>query len=331
MAAPPRFQRMLDKADAALISAIEIYNKPDFAYREETFAILAINAWELLLKGCILRDNGNDLRSLYVYERRRVKNGDWGKRKYIKRNRTGNAHTKHLFQLLNELSQDGPTGLPPAILHNLRALTEIRDNAVHFVNASPALAKQVLEIGTACVQNYVELARRWFNRDFSRYKLYLMPIGFVDASGTAAGLIVSGGEENLIGYLGQLMTKPTESGSGDYRVALTIDISLKKVTGAAVSSQHTTTSSGSIPAIELVEEDIRKIYSWDYATLTSRLRERYVDFVANQRYHDLRKPLKDDDRYVRTRHLDPANPKGIKKDFYNPNIVREFDEHYTLE
>jgi hypothetical protein len=33
----------------------------------------------------------------------------------------------------------------------LVALTEIRDNAIHFINAGPDLAKQVLEIGTATV------------------------------------------------------------------------------------------------------------------------------------------------------------------------------------
>ena len=33
-----------------MIAAIEVYNKPDFKYRDESFAILAINAWELLIK-----------------------------------------------------------------------------------------------------------------------------------------------------------------------------------------------------------------------------------------------------------------------------------------
>jgi hypothetical protein len=38
-----RSARLLQNAEAAFISAIEIYNKPAFAYREETFAILAPN------------------------------------------------------------------------------------------------------------------------------------------------------------------------------------------------------------------------------------------------------------------------------------------------
>ena len=45
-----RSKELLDRAVAATIAAIEIYNKPDFRYREEAFAVLAINGWELLPK-----------------------------------------------------------------------------------------------------------------------------------------------------------------------------------------------------------------------------------------------------------------------------------------
>jgi hypothetical protein len=36
-----RSRQMFDKAVSAMIAAIEIYNKPTFEYREETFAVLA--------------------------------------------------------------------------------------------------------------------------------------------------------------------------------------------------------------------------------------------------------------------------------------------------
>jgi hypothetical protein len=40
-----RARALLDKSIGAMISAIEVYNKPSFRYREETFSVLAINAW----------------------------------------------------------------------------------------------------------------------------------------------------------------------------------------------------------------------------------------------------------------------------------------------
>lgn len=51
-----------------MLSAIEIYNKPDFKYREETFAILAINSWELLLKARLLKLNNYRVNSIYCYK-----------------------------------------------------------------------------------------------------------------------------------------------------------------------------------------------------------------------------------------------------------------------
>ena len=59
-------EKLLANSLAAILSSIEIYNKPDFKYREEIFTILNINAWELLLKTKILTDNNGIISSLYV-------------------------------------------------------------------------------------------------------------------------------------------------------------------------------------------------------------------------------------------------------------------------
>ena len=59
---------LLDKSISAMIAAIEVYNKPDFLYRGETFSILAINSWELLLKAKHLKDNHNKLTTNYRYD-----------------------------------------------------------------------------------------------------------------------------------------------------------------------------------------------------------------------------------------------------------------------
>ena len=41
---------LASKAVQAAVAAIEIYNKPNFSYREEAFSLLMLNGWELLLK-----------------------------------------------------------------------------------------------------------------------------------------------------------------------------------------------------------------------------------------------------------------------------------------
>ena len=39
-----RSKELVDKSILAMVSAIEIYNKPNFSYREETLAILAVDS-----------------------------------------------------------------------------------------------------------------------------------------------------------------------------------------------------------------------------------------------------------------------------------------------
>jgi hypothetical protein len=180
-----RSARLLQTAEAALISAIEIYNKPAFAYREETFAILALNAWELMLKAKLLSLNDNDQRCLYVYFAPKTQAGIPSKKMKVKRNRSGNIMTIGIEACIVAIEKNGIV-VPAAVKTNLEALTEIRDNAVHYINASPLLAKQVLEIGTASLRNFIELGKLWLNLDLSSYSLYLMPIGFLPSSAAAA-------------------------------------------------------------------------------------------------------------------------------------------------
>ncbi len=64
-----RSKEMLDRAKAAMVAAVEIYNKPGFPYRAETFVILAINGWELLCKAKWLSDHDNRRVCVEVVER----------------------------------------------------------------------------------------------------------------------------------------------------------------------------------------------------------------------------------------------------------------------
>ena len=59
---------LLENSIAAALSSIEIYNKPDFRFREQVFSVLITNAWELLLKARLVADSGEKLESLYVFK-----------------------------------------------------------------------------------------------------------------------------------------------------------------------------------------------------------------------------------------------------------------------
>ena len=313
-----------------MISAIEIYNKPDYKYREETFAVLALNAWELLLKAFVLDQSDNDMRSLYVYEFRKRADGTRGRRKYIKRNRSGNALTIGMTRTIGIIEANGWHRFDEALKANLDGMMEVRDNAVHFSNEHIGFSKVVQELGTASIHNYVQVINAWFEVDLSEYNFYLMPLAFFRSFRDAVGVALNTEEKKFVSLLAQLQSEHHRDPDEMFSVLVELDVGLKRTTTTSGVRLAVGDDPEAIP-ITLSEEEIRREYPWDYADLTKVLRERYSDFKANQEYHDIRKPLKQKRQYVLQRYLDPGNPRSAKKDFYSPNILNEFDRHYERD
>ncbi|MFC4994242.1 DUF3644 domain-containing protein [Rubritalea tangerina] len=322
-----RKKELLDRSIAAMLSAIEIYNKPDFAYREETFAILAINGWELLLKAKWLDDHKNQVRSLYVKEHGRKKDGTKSKKLRIKKTRSGNPFTHSLEYLANQLVSLGK--LDKHAKANIDALTELRDSSIHFYNNSGAFPIRLQEIGAACMKNFVSASKDWFDRDLSEYNFYLMPLSFVTLPRDQEGLVLNPEETNFIEYL-ESLEPDTDSSDHDYAVTVNIELKfIKSKTRDALAI--TASNSDNAAEVRLTEEQVREKYPWDYNQLTSKCRERYSDFKCSKPYHELRKELEVDEKYANIRLLDPEKPKGSKKTFYNPNILQELDKHYLKQ
>ena len=86
------------------------------------------------------------------------------------------------------------------------------------------------------------------------------------------------------------------------------------------------------PAIRIEEDKIiQKEYPIDYRLLVRKLKERYSDFVSNQRFHNIKKELMKDSGLCRIRYLDLINLAGTQKAYYSPKMLKEFDKHYTLK
>lgn len=322
-----RSRVLLEKSLQAMLAAIEVYNKPNFSYREEAFCILAVNSWELLLKARVLMLDRNRISSILEYQHRVNADGSKSKLLYRKKNRSGNYVSIGLFKAFDLLVSEYKDKIPPVVRHNLETLVEVRDNAVHFVNKQSVLDLRIQEFATACLTNYVNLVRKWFGVDFSRFQIFLMPIAFVRDSHIADGILLNAAEKKLLQYLDSAKSFP-EDEADEFSLAVRLDIKLHRTSGRGGAEVRITNSPDAI-AVRLEEEDVLDRYPWDYDILTSRLRRRFSDFKVNNKYHQVRKELEKDPRYCKTRLLDPANPKGLKKKFYNPNILRAFDDHYT--
>ena len=324
---PSLHLKFVEKAEAALIAAVEIYNKPSFQYREETFALLAINAWELLLKARLLKEGSNDPKVIRVYEARKTKTGKTSKKMYLKRNRAGNPLTVSLSGAIASLDKNAATRLSGDIKSNLDALTAIRDSAAHYIHASPLLAKHVLEIAAASVKNFILVSQSWFDRDFSSSISLMLPLSFINAGKEADSVVVTRGENNLLKYLQGLAGAASDSNS-QYAVAVRVQVKLERSKLATASKVQVTNDPDAVKVV-MTEQDVRERYPWDYKTLGKKCSERYSDFKQDKQFHGLRKPLLADARYAHSRFLDPGNPKSGRKEFYSPAILDVFDKHYS--
>ena len=109
------YKKLLGNSKAAMIAAIEIYNKPMFQYRDECTVILLLNAWELVLKALLSKNH----KSIYYPKKKN--------------------HPYRTLSWQDALSK-GKDYFPSEIPHlpiqlNLELLGTYRDNAVHFYNA----------------------------------------------------------------------------------------------------------------------------------------------------------------------------------------------------
>lgn len=321
-----RSKELLDRAVAATVAAIEIYNKPDFLYREEAFAVLAINGWELLLKAKWLAYHNNKVNTLYVMEPRTRKDGSKSKKFQIKETRSGNPFTHSLDFLAKKLVET--KAFDANAWANIQALLELRDSSIHFYNRSGAFPVRLQEIGTASLKNFVAATKSWFNRDLSEFNFYLMPLSFV-ALPRHEAVVLNHEERKFLAFI-EGLEPANDDAASPYSVTVNIDIKFtrskaKEALGVQV------TNNPNAPEVRLTEEQIRDRYPWDYDRLTDECRKRYKDFKAAQKYHDARKLLLKDRRFGEIRFLDPGNPKSSKKPFFNPNILQELDKHFTRQ
>jgi hypothetical protein len=319
-----RSKELLDRAIAAAVAAIEIYNKPDFRYREEAFAVLAINGWELLLKSKWLIDHQNDARCLYVFENRKKRDGTPSKKPTVKTTRSGNPFTHSLDYLAKKLVEQ--KSLDEKAWNNIQALLELRDSSVHFYNRAPTFALRLQEIGTASLKNFVAVMDDWFGEDLSKFNFYLMPLSFVGPPTSATAVILNSEERNFLKFVESLEPANNDSSS---RYSVTVNIDVKFIRSKARGALSVRFSKDpKATAIRLSDEQIREKYPWDYKRLTKECTKRYTDFKVAAKYHDLRKKLLNDRRFGIIRYLDPGNLKSSKKPFFDPNILTEFDKQF---
>lgn len=317
------YRSLIDKSVNSMLSAIEIYNKPNFSYREETFAILATNAIELLFKAQLLKISAYQIKQLYVLEPVITKTGIPHKsRKKPKLSRSKNPTTIGLFDTIKKLDAKG-FNLSKNHLANIETLIELRDNAIHFHN-DRFISKEIQELGFATIKNYMHIIKKWeLDVDLSIYNFYLMPLAYVDSQVVTEGMIT----DEVKNYLGFVKSKVNNQDDNDkeFDIAISIDISFSKSNsfeglGFKYSQEGV--------EVKLSEEDIRLRFPLTYKNVCDQCYKRYSFFSKNNEFNKRMRTIKTNEKLVHERLLDPSNPKSTKKTFYSTNIWQELDKFY---
>ena len=128
---------MIEKSEEAFIMAIEIYNKPTISYRLEGFSFFICNAWELLLKAKMLKEN----EKIYYQD---------------KPTRT--------ISLTNCITHIFTNDKNP-IRKNLEIIISLRNTSTHFIIKE--LENIYLPFMQACVINYSQKLFEFFERDIT--------------------------------------------------------------------------------------------------------------------------------------------------------------------
>lgn len=140
-----------------MLAAIEIYNKPRIEYRDESFVILLINAWELILKALVSKNGG----SIFYRKRRHEP-----------------YKTLSCADALSKAERYFPAGIAPLpVRRNLELLTGFRDNAVHFYNQA-GFGAVIYALAQTSIVNYRDLLSESFHIDLAEHINWsLLPLG----------------------------------------------------------------------------------------------------------------------------------------------------------
>lgn len=132
-------KRMVDKSIEAFIMGIEIYNKPTIKYRIEGFSFFICNAWELMLKARMLKQQ----KSIYYKDK--------------------SDRTLSLNEVLKQVYPDRNT----KIRLNLEKIIELRNISTHYITEDYEV--KYAPLFQACVLNFIKQIMRFHKVDITKY------------------------------------------------------------------------------------------------------------------------------------------------------------------
>ena len=311
MARPKREITLARCAGAALLAAIEVYNKPTVEYREQTFSMLMTNAWEVLLKARLVQLSDGKMATIFRREQ--------GSRRYLRDAETKEPLTISLRETL------GRTQLPHQVLTNIRGLMAIRNTSMHLGTLVPEVRRTILGFGTASVQNFIRISSQWFGEAVEAP--YLLPVGFLGKVSLAKGIYPKA-QQDLLSVLNGLSQFTSSGDESEYQVVMEMKVDLNR--GLSGGGNIGITNDPSAPTVRVTDDEVLTLFPASYTAIVDMCKERYPGFKRNRQFHETMRRIKEDPKCAYERKLNPSNSKSAKTFFYNPSEMRaKLDDEYA--
>lgn len=274
MAAPyVSIRRLTDNSLSAMLSAIEIYNKPQVTYRDEVTVILIVNAWELALKAMLQKAD----KSIFYPKKR-------GEPRY---------RSLTIDDAIKRVTSAGlwPTEVDtPAVVANVKALTEYRDRAIHLYNAK-GLGAVIYPFLQQNVLNYRDLMFAKFKKDLADSITWqLLPLG-ASAPADAVSFMRVQKDATMVNEVRQfidelrsLMDEAEAAGGDTARVATVYDINLQSVKKVTSADLVVAVSPGADGRVVIKKTDPNETHPYNMTQLLVRVNEKREGRILNS--HD---------------------------------------------
>lgn len=322
---------LIDNSKSAMISCIELHNKPIFPYRYQVCVVLAITAWEKLLKAYIL---GNHVEVNIICEDGTTKPFDECV-KFV------SSNLGKEFRVIEE---------------NISKVYEYRCNIIHFYEEN--INHVLFSLLHKNVLFYNDFLKDKFNIDMAEEtNLFLLPIGFkpyatpIDFLGkkseleetsdavqkfiksivkSTKNLLDEGIEDSILSGFTMTVINENRIKNADIIAGISKDPSKAKVVVTNVLSKVKITDDENVKEIAIDEQSLFKtVYVFNHHNVVKKSRGLYSNFKQNQKFNDIIRSVKGNPTYHKCRYLNPHEQKGMGQDWYSAAVFDELDKNYT--
>lgn len=180
---------------------------------------------------------------------------------------------------------------------------------MHFYSDDFMLSKTIRELALASLNNYMFLAKEWFNVDLNEFGFSLLPISIVDST-LPIKTQLSGNEKSFIKFVDKCICEmDTKS---DRYITLEMDITLKR-NFSTTNIPQVSIVQNSPNKVTLSEADMLNQYPLTHGNLVEKLKERYEDFRQDTKFNQLKRNIHANPNLTYKRIFDPKSSKSGKK------------------